>query len=195
MEEKASKEGHYPRDSEKTRARILQSAIELFSNSSYDMVRSRDISQKARVDVALINRYFGSKKDLFVAVLDAISQDKPELTSDDAESRICEDFSKRLSGKNFQNTATAVRLIAFSALSPEVSSLLRERISGEIDRLSELLGVVDKTPATTLIAYVLGMHTLLQMLTEEERVSLSPEALLDPIRVVFQKKHCAETPA
>ena len=94
MEEKTSKEKHYPRDSERTRARILQAAIELFSNSAYDMVRSRDIARRAEIDVALINRYFGSKKELFVAVLDTISQGKPELNSSDVESRICEDFSK-----------------------------------------------------------------------------------------------------
>lgn len=188
MDETYSKEKHYPRDSEKTRARILQSAVELFSNSSYDMVRSRDIAGKAKVDVALINRYFGSKKDLFIAVLDTLSQARPELSSGDAESRLCEDFAKRLSGENFLNTTTAVRLIAFSASSPEVAPLLRERISGEIARLSALLGADDKTPATALIAYALGMHTLLQMLSEEERGALSLETLLEPIRAVFQTR-------
>ena len=187
MEETASKEKHHPRDSEKTRARILQAAIELFSNSSYDMVRSRDIAHKAEIDVALINRYFGSKKELFVAVLDTISQGKPELDSSDVESRICEDFSKRLSGENFQNTATAVRLIAFSASSPEVSPILRERIGNEISRLSGLLGANDKSPATALIAYVLGMHTLLQMLSEEDRAALTEKTLLEPIHAIFQK--------
>lgn len=186
MEEKTSKEKHYPRDSEKTRARILRSAVELFSNSSYDMVRSRDIASRAEVDVALINRYFGSKKELFTAALDTLSQNRPDLTSEDVESRICEDFSKRLSGENFLNMTTAVRLIAFSACSPEVAPLLRQRISGETDRLSTLLGATDKTPATALIAYVLGMHTLLQMLSDEDRSALSLETLLEPIRAVFQ---------
>ena len=186
MEEKPFKKKHYPRDSEQTRKRILQSAIELFSNSSYDMVRSRDIAQKAEIDVALINRYFGSKKELFIAVLDALSQTRPELCSNDMQSRICEDFSKRLSGEDYQNTTTAVRLIAFSASSAEVAPVLRDMISSEITRLSGLLGSEDKTPATALIAYTLGMHTILQMLSEEERTNLNIEKLLAPIRAISQ---------
>lgn len=187
MEEKTSRKKQHPRDSEKTRQRILQSAIELFSNSSYDMVRSRDIAQKAGIDVALINRYFGSKKELFIAVLDALSQTKPYLSSNDVQSRICEDFSKRLSGQDLQNTTTAVRLIAFSASSSEVAPVLCERISNEINRLSLLLSSEDKTPATALIAYTLGMHTLLQMLSDEERSKLDIETLLAPIRAISPK--------
>lgn len=186
MEESLSKEKHYPRDSEKTRARILAAAIELFSNSSYEMARSRDIAHKAGVDVALINRYFGSKKELFIAALDAISQNKPEFSSQDMESCFCEDFAKRLSGESYQQTTAAVRLIAFSASSPEVSHLLRERIGSEITRLCSLLGEEKRTSATAMIAYMIGMHTLLQMLSEEERMSLNLETLLEPVRAIFR---------
>ena len=188
MEKNPSLEKHYPRDSEKTRARILAAAIHLFSNSSYDMVRSRDIAQRAGVDVALINRYFGSKKALFAAVLDAISQNKPELSTEDLENRLCEDFAKRLVGENFQSTTQAVRLIAFSASSTEVAPLMRERIQAEIDRLSAMLGTSEKAPAASMIAYMIGMHTLMQMLSAEERSSLAVETLLEPIRAMFQKQ-------
>ena len=46
MIERPSHAKPHPRDSERTRARILQAAIELFSSGSYDMVRSRDIADK-----------------------------------------------------------------------------------------------------------------------------------------------------
>ena len=178
---------HHPRDSEKTRARILQAAIELFSASSFDMVRSRDIADKAGIDVALINRYFGSKKGLFIAALEVISQVRPELDSEDVEKLFCKDFARRLSGEDRQNTTTAVRLIAFSASCAEVAPLLQKLITGEISRLNDKLGTVDKTSATAFLAYLIGMHTLLQMLSDEDRANLKLETLLEPIRAISPK--------
>ncbi|WP_446424491.1 TetR/AcrR family transcriptional regulator [Mailhella sp.] len=176
----------FPRDAEKTRARILEAALELFSNSAYDKVRSRDIAALASVDVALINRYFGSKKGLFAAVLDSMACARPQLQSDELESRLCEDFARRLSGEELRHTSQAVRLMAFSASSAEVAPMLQCRMRGEIGRLASLLGSSDRTAATALIAYTVGMHTLLHMLPEEERTALRPEILLVPIRSVFR---------
>ena len=87
MIERPSHAKPHPRDSERTRARILQAAIELFSSGSYDMVRSRDIADKAGIDVALINRYFGSKKALFSAALDVIAKPRV-ITKQSAKAKI-----------------------------------------------------------------------------------------------------------
>lgn len=186
MAEPLSKE-IYPRNSEKTRARIFEAAVELFSSSSYDKVRSRDIAGMAGVDVALINRYFGSKKELFMSVLDALASDRPALCAADLESRLCEDFSKRLKGEDFLRTSATVRLFAFSASCPEVAPLLQERMTREIAHLTDLLDSRDRTEATALIAYVVGVHTLLRMVPENDRTALDPEKLLEPLRAVFRR--------
>jgi AcrR family transcriptional regulator len=60
-----------PRNAEATRAAILQAARERFARESYDDVGMRDIAGDVGVDAALVSRYFGSKEDLFVAVLDS----------------------------------------------------------------------------------------------------------------------------
>lgn len=52
------------------RDRILDVAEELFATRGYDGVTIRQISQGARVDVALANYHFGKKLDLFHAVFD-----------------------------------------------------------------------------------------------------------------------------
>ena len=187
MLERPSHAKAHPRDSEKTRARILQAAIELFSASSFDMVRSRDIANKAGIDVALINRYFGSKKELFIAALEVISKVRPDLDSEDVEKLFCNDFAKRLNGEERKNTTTAVRLVAFSASCTEVAPLLQKLITDEIDRLTDKLGAEDKTPATAFLAYHIGMHTLMQMLSDEDRAKLKLETLLEPIRAISPK--------
>src|SRR5690625_5181421 len=57
------------RGREATRARILASAKELFTNEGYGSVSSRKIAAHAGVNVALINRYFGAKRGLLTELL------------------------------------------------------------------------------------------------------------------------------
>jgi AcrR family transcriptional regulator len=61
-----------PRNAEATRAAIIQAATRLFARDGYEQVGVRDIAADAGVDPALVNRYFGSKEGLFVAVLESL---------------------------------------------------------------------------------------------------------------------------
>jgi AcrR family transcriptional regulator len=71
-----------PRNAEATRAAILSAARERFARESYDDVGMRDIAGDVGVDAALVSRYFGSKEDLFVAVLNTCD-DGSELMEGD----------------------------------------------------------------------------------------------------------------
>ena len=57
------------RNASATRAAILQAARSRFARHGYDAASVRDIAADAGIDPALINRYFGSKEDLFAEVL------------------------------------------------------------------------------------------------------------------------------
>ena len=59
-----------PRNAAATRGAILEAASKRFTAESYDQVGMRDIARDVGVDPALISRYFGSKEDLFRAVID-----------------------------------------------------------------------------------------------------------------------------
>ena len=50
--------------------RILDAAEELFAQRGFYGVSLRDITQAARVDVALVGYHFGSKRELFTAVFE-----------------------------------------------------------------------------------------------------------------------------
>ena len=60
-----------PRNAAVTREAIAAAARERFSRHSYDDVGMRDVAGDVGLDAALISRYFGSKEDLFAAVLDS----------------------------------------------------------------------------------------------------------------------------
>src|SRR3954469_883038 len=53
-----------------TRTRILDVAEELFSEQGFDRVSIRDITRKARVNLAAINYHFGSKEELIAAIFE-----------------------------------------------------------------------------------------------------------------------------
>jgi AcrR family transcriptional regulator len=51
-----------------TKSRILDVAEEMFAEQGFDRVSIRDITKKARANLAAINYHFGSKEDLIAAV-------------------------------------------------------------------------------------------------------------------------------
>lgn len=58
------------RDAEATRARILAAAKKVFSKSGLGGARVDDIAERANANKRMIYHYFGSKEDLFQAVLE-----------------------------------------------------------------------------------------------------------------------------
>src|SRR5690348_9816792 len=55
---------------QKTKLRILDTAEELFGEQGLDRVSIRDITQRAKVNLAAISYHFGSKEDLIAAVFE-----------------------------------------------------------------------------------------------------------------------------
>lgn len=60
----------HPRDAEATRAAILASARSAFSQHGYDGAGLRGIAEAAGVTAMMVNRYFGSKEQLFAEVVE-----------------------------------------------------------------------------------------------------------------------------
>lgn len=57
------------RNSSRTRQHLLDAAAELFGERGYERTTIREIGDRARVDPALIARYFGNKAALYLATL------------------------------------------------------------------------------------------------------------------------------
>jgi len=62
--------GPPPRRSDATRSRILRSARTEFAVAGYDRATIRGIAAGADIDPSLVMRYFGSKADLFDAIVE-----------------------------------------------------------------------------------------------------------------------------
>lgn len=68
------------RNAAATRAAIVEAATRRFARDGYDQVGVREIAADAGIDPALVNRYFGSKEGLLVAVLEALVEPTKELS-------------------------------------------------------------------------------------------------------------------
>src|SRR5947199_6730480 len=57
---------------EDTRRRILDAALEIFASEGYEGASTRQLAERAGVNLPAIRYYFGSKEGLFRAVIDSI---------------------------------------------------------------------------------------------------------------------------
>ena len=63
------------RNAAETRNRLLQAARRLFARANYVSVGIREIGAEAGVNPALISRYFGSKRNLFLEVASILNDE------------------------------------------------------------------------------------------------------------------------
>jgi AcrR family transcriptional regulator len=101
------------RDSAASKQRLLEAAIDVFSEHGYNATTTRMVAKKAGLNAALIARYFGSKEKLLLAVFeqqknDFFSQDLPPLLPDLEDELI--NYSKAMFEHARMNTK-AMRII------------------------------------------------------------------------------------
>jgi AcrR family transcriptional regulator len=142
------------RSREGTRRRILDAAVRLFAEHGYDGVTMRMLGAAANANIALINRYFGSKRELFAEVLAQRGRFPGVLDEgDDLAVTLAEYVADRLAtAQDSPVLATLER----SASSSEVRELARERVRTAIlEPLTERLGGEDAALRASLATSVL----------------------------------------
>ena len=176
------------RNAAATRQAILDAATELFSQESYENVGVREIAAGAGADVALVNRYFGSKKQLFIEALgkceDAAPGDVPvadlpahyaDIVMDNACRDTCDD-------------ARWLMIILRSASSPEAGAIVRETfLKDSLGPLSDVLGTPEgDVRAALLMAVCMGITILRDVMTIEPLFAADKAALRARIVRLFE---------
>jgi AcrR family transcriptional regulator len=144
--------GRRARDSAASRRALLAAAGELFHVRGYDGATVREIGERARVDPALIARYFGGKEGLYLAVLAQEGEDESGSEAMDPHAFVAE-----LLGHWDRGHSPISR--AMGAL--ELSDDVREQVRAVLHRrvISRLLieGPDARLRAEILLALVLGI--------------------------------------
>jgi AcrR family transcriptional regulator len=171
------------RDREASERRIRDAAVELFARFGYDEVTVRMIAAEADVNVALINRYFGSKFNLFSAAVAAESapKDLSNLTPEELPGYL----ARR--GVHPRDDRPALRALYRSASVPEVRELLRQLVETTvIDQISAHLTTSDaRERARTATAILMGIATARAVFHQRD---LPEEQLIERLTAIFH--HC-----
>jgi AcrR family transcriptional regulator len=163
------------RSGEITRQRILTAAIARFAQASYEEVKLRDIAGDVGVDVALVHRSFGSKEQLFAAVLAAASPADRQLDSDWRE------LNTAFANDIFASTQhDALQIILRSLTSPQARDVLRAH--SVIDFIGPLAAKLDGPAQQQRAALFAACLTGISIL----RDVLHIEPLLDESREISQ---------
>jgi AcrR family transcriptional regulator len=160
------------RDAEGTRIRILEAATLRFCKYGYEQVGVREIAADASIDAALINRYFGTKEELFAEISKGVFNAENFIEA--APDKLGESLARRLtcgSGKE-KAGVNPFELLLRSAVSPTASPIIANRLHKDfVLPLAALIGGKHASTRAALIAsYIIGFLTV--------RVALQSPAIL-----------------
>ncbi|WP_395309187.1 TetR family transcriptional regulator [Mycobacterium sp. AMU20-3851] len=180
-----------PRNAAATREAILASAIRNFARAGYDGVGVREIAGDAGVTAMLVNRYFGSKEQLFAEAVETsfapavfISESPQSLTRDAASSLVS------------RSAPDADELMPFlilirSASNPRATELVRDAIERHVGKrltsqLPEPGARLRSDVALSLISGVLLMRRVvgaraMNLKNAPDQLAKLLEAVLDTI--------------
>jgi AcrR family transcriptional regulator len=142
-----------------TREAILQAALAAFSRHGYDGIGVREIARAAGVTAVLVNRYFGSKEELFAAAVETAFADIRVLEGD--SSALAERFIVDVMTKTEKDVEpiNPFFLLLRSAPNPRAAEILRDSIARHFERpLKSLLrGPRAAERAAMILAVVTGL--------------------------------------
>lgn len=165
------------RNAAETRNRLLQAARRLFAGANYVSVGIRDIGAEAGVNPALISRYFGSKRNLFLEVA-AILNDEgnaalPEVSPVERTKLA---INSILSDGAHSAWVTDFRITALSALDPNVSDVMTATYDKVREQLMEVLpGENTAARAELILAQLMGAALTVNLLRGDKSPQIDLE--------------------
>ena len=116
------------RNGQATKEAILEAGLRAFSEHGYDGVGLREIAKAAGVTAVLINRYYGTKEDLFSAAVDAAFGGDHPFSGD--VTTLASRLAKLLVAKTHDSTdgPDGLLLLLRSAANPRAAEILKTAI-------------------------------------------------------------------
>jgi AcrR family transcriptional regulator len=172
-----------------TREAILRSALAAFSRHGYDGIGVREIAQTAGVTAVLVNRYFGSKEELFAAAVETAFAERGNLFEGESST-----LAQRLTADVMTKEKDAERINVFflllrSAPNPRAAEILRDSIARHFERpLKSLLrGPRAGERAAMILAVIAGLSLFRTVIGSKALADASAASLSGDLRTMFQR--------
>jgi hypothetical protein len=179
---------HSREDGEATRRHILETAVRLFAEYGYADTTSKMICREAGVNIAAVNYHFGSRDDLYRAVLEDVHEHivneremaaimRADCSAEEKLSMVLDAYIATIySEQSWHSRIWAHELIAPSALgglSFLEGTLSKERSISKI--LSDITGIPQGDPALhCCVVTVMGPYLLMLCVQRDMAHRLAP---------------------
>lgn len=177
------------RNAAATRDAILHSALAAFSRNGYDGIGVREIAQAAGVTAVLVNRYFGSKEELFGAAVEMAFTDSTLFEGD--SSSLAQRLTEAVIAKTEKNAdpIDPLLLLLRSAPNPRAAEILRESIVRHFERplKSLLMGPSASERAAMILAFIAGLQLFRKVIGSKALTNGNRAALSANIKATFQR--------
>ncbi|MFE0531930.1 TetR/AcrR family transcriptional regulator [Micromonospora parva] len=167
------------RDASATREAILNSAIEAFTRLGYDGAGVREVAGGAGVTAMLVNRYFGSKEQLFAEAVDRSFAPRTVVSNDPGG--MSEQTAARLAARTSPEAddLDPFVLMLRSAANPRAAEIIRAAIEKHVGRhLTDILPGPDAAPrAELLLALIAGVWLMRKVIATPALTGIDEGAL------------------
>lgn len=153
------------RSAETTKKNILGCAKASFSMNSYDAVGLREIASAAKIDPALIIRYFGSKEGLFREVLeqDLVTKNLSQIDSDQfMDQMISWTLDPNLNAEAHGTLLVLLRSVTSEVAAPIIRECLQTRVIGPLNE--KIGGKTSEEGCEMALAILMGLATYCHVL-------------------------------
>ena len=156
------------RNAAQTKERIRKNAERLFTMYPYE------IAAQSSVNVALIGRYYGSKKELFCAVLDSLSSDRLPLRPKDKLGDLADRTVRALeTGHEDDSQLALLNILMLSSQSREAMPVIQDRVKGFFTDMAATDGESSVPAGFVLTSCTLGVLMLRRLLPEDYPLRVS----------------------
>ncbi|MFC7619669.1 TetR/AcrR family transcriptional regulator [Microlunatus sp. GCM10028923] len=168
---------------ERTRARILSSARDLFAENGFDRTTIRAVATAAATDPALVMRYFGTKEELFRQVAEAGVEEPIAGPPGRMEELLLASLRDKLTTEH----AGTLALLRSMLTHPAAAEGVRQSITEQQRQVAAGLGGDDAMTRAALV----GMITLAAVLGRdllrlEGLQDADPEVIIELLRPALQ---------
>lgn len=166
---KKRKESRPTRDAAATRQRILDAARQHFLTASFDQVGVREIARDAGVDPALVNRYFGSKEQLFAEAV--VGPGKIEWLGEARPENLAELMVDGIFDKDDQHGVEVLGALVRSAADPKAGAIVRKHIeTAIIAPFASIIGGGDAETRASLVVCIFAGITMMRDVLRLRRI-------------------------
>ncbi|MEO3746722.1 TetR family transcriptional regulator [Plantactinospora sp. B5E13] len=167
------------RDAAATREAILRSAQESFTRVGYDGAGVREVAGNAGVTAMLVNRYFGSKEQLFAEVVDRSFAPRTVVGTD--REALTEQTASTLAARTASDAddLDPFLLMLRSAANPRAAEIIRAGIERHVgSHVTGLLGGADAAVRAELLLSLIAGVWLMRRVVATPALSEADEETL-----------------